>query len=169
MNAAPFFDPDPRSTSRNQKIRAASSVRLLVCPSRQDFEILRRKRDERRTKFVCPVQSSNERPISRSADVAQVAKPAGRPSFGSPISKSAGRRNVGRVGLSDGTRVSKPAIRQTRRSALRLTAGLRFPPQYAACPHAAFFKRFIDTHTSVLGAFPVPVIFWSHPREWNAL
>ena len=46
--------------------------------------------------------------------VAQVSKPAV-----SPISKSAGRRNVGRVGLANGMRVWKPAIQQTGKSALR--------------------------------------------------
>jgi hypothetical protein len=45
--------------------------------------------------------------------VAQVSKPAV-----SPISKSAGRRYFERVGLADGTRVWKPAIQQTWKSAL---------------------------------------------------
>jgi hypothetical protein len=51
--------------------------------------------------------------------VAQVSQPAGaKPRFGSPISKSAGRRGTGRVAPADGTRVWKPAIRQTWKSAL---------------------------------------------------
>jgi hypothetical protein len=51
--------------------------------------------------------------------VAQVSKPAiGRPGFGSPISKSAGRRKIGRVGLAGGTRVGQPAIQPTWQPAL---------------------------------------------------
>ena len=49
-----------------------------------------------------------------SSPVAQTSKSAV-----SPISQSAERGRVGRVGLADGARVWEPAIQQTRRSALR--------------------------------------------------
>jgi hypothetical protein len=53
--------------------------------------------------------------------VAQVSKPAV-----SPISKSAERRNVARVGWADGTQVWKPATQQTWKSALQGLA-IKYP------------------------------------------
>jgi hypothetical protein len=73
----------------------------------------------------------------RGAIVPQVSKPAGgQPSFGSPISKSAGRGNAGRLGLADGQRVWKPAIQQTGTSAVRGVApspGLNRPGAPGVC------------------------------------
>jgi hypothetical protein len=53
------------------------------------------------------------------SSVAQVSKPAV-----SPISKSAGRRNVERVEILTGRQVWKPAIQQTWKSALRSRSSL---------------------------------------------